>query len=109
MKYVLVACSVAALAFSCGSSVDSNDQTGGASSVGGHGGAGGQGGDGGGPVARKPAVCHDQIIKDMLGKRGAQEGEECASNNGCGGCTVVCKDGTWTNDGPLCYSIGAAC
>jgi hypothetical protein len=46
----------------------------------------------------------------MVGKECDQPDQECASNNGCGGCSVTCRNGKWESTDPnLCYSIGPTC
>ena len=91
----------------CGGDVVVEQQT--ASAQAGSGGNGGGSGAGGGPVAC-PSGPMDQAIQTLVGKPCATADEVCASNNGCGGCSVTCRNGVWTStDASLCYSIGEAC
>jgi hypothetical protein len=106
MKLVLIlvtCCAFGSVAAACGDG-DSPEGSG-------DGGAGGSGGAGaGGAPAACPGGPLDDYVKELVGKPCSEEGEECASNNGCGGCSVTCKNGVWeSTDGQLCYSIGAAC
>jgi hypothetical protein len=71
----------------------------------------GSGGDGG---ASGAVACQlgsmDSVIQDMVDEPCATADEECSSNNGCGGCSVTCRNGTWEpTDGGLCYSVGGSC
>ena len=98
----------------CGDSDSSKTSSGPGTGGGAHaaGGAGGSGGSGGGAGA--PSVCPkgplDEAVKALEGMPCSTLGEECASNNGCGGCSVTCKDGVWTaTDGPICYDVGPGC
>lgn len=57
-----------------------------------------------------PVPPSDQDIEGLLGQLCGPEGDTCASNNGCGGCTIRCIKGIWTQAGPeLCYSVGPTC
>lgn len=77
-------------------------------------GIGGAGGAGGAPAT--PVACPseaqftDSIVMELVGQSCAPANEICASNNGCGGCSVTCTNGVWTSTNPdLCFSIGGAC
>ncbi len=52
----------------------------------------------------------DQEVEQLLGAPCSSDNQTCASNNGCGGCSVTCKNGVWTQLGEqLCYSVGPTC
>jgi hypothetical protein len=52
----------------------------------------------------------DDVIQGMVGEPCDQPNQECASNNGCGGCSVTCRNGAWeSTDASLCYSVGPTC
>ena len=78
-------------------------------------GAAGIGGAGGSPAT--PVACPseaqftDSIVIDLVGQGCAQLAEVCASNNGCGGCSVTCSNlGIWAStNAELCFSIGGSC
>ncbi len=82
---------------------------GGKAVVDGKAGAGGAGGGGSGAVAC-PNPPNDQSVSALVGKPCTPGAEVCASNDGCGGCSVSCKNGAWAaTNAKLCFSIGAAC
>jgi hypothetical protein len=73
-------------------------------------GDGGGGGAGGSGPAACPSPPDDQDVQKLVGKACNVEAMVCASNNGCGGCSVTCKDGAWVStDTMLCFSIGPTC
>ena len=75
-----------------------------------NGGGGGSGGSGGGDPAACPTAVDDQQVQDLVGKACDAEAMVCASNNGCGGCSVTCKNGVWAStDAMVCVSIGTGC
>ena len=56
----------------------------------------------------------DGYVRSLVGEPCAEiedaSSNFCQSNNGCGGCTVMCKDGVWTpTDTDVCYSVGGGC
>jgi acetylornithine deacetylase/succinyl-diaminopimelate desuccinylase-like protein len=76
--------------------------------------SGGSGGAGGGVVG-EPTACPAQVPDDeqvmgIVGQPCSIVDQVCASNNGCGGCSVTCKGGVWTStSGALCFSVGGTC
>ena len=73
-------------------------------------GDGGAGGARGGGLGVCPTPPDDQDVQNLVGKACNVEEMVCASNNGCGGCSVTCKGGAWVStDTMLCFSIGPAC
>jgi hypothetical protein len=76
----------------------------------GGGGAGGSGGAPGTPTTCPSDFPQDDQVMNLLGKTCIPADQICASNNGCGGCSVTCKGGVWTStDADLCFSVGGAC
>jgi hypothetical protein len=74
------------------------------------GGSGGSGGTGSNAIACPGPGSADQDVTELENKPCATDAEVCSSNNGCGGCSVTCKNGKWTStDSTLCYSIGGTC
>jgi hypothetical protein len=110
MKWTLISVAMAAaLAMTaCGGKVvvDGN---------GGIGGAGGAGGAGGGSSST-PVLCpseaswSDPAVMDLVGKACIPDQGVCASNDGCGGCSVTCKNGVWSStNADLCFFVGGTC
>jgi hypothetical protein len=79
--------------------------------TGGKGSGGGLGGSTSGDLATCPSGGpQDQEIMDRVGQPCTTADQTCASNNGCGGCSVTCTNGVWTStSAELCYSVGGAC
>jgi hypothetical protein len=82
--------------------------------VAGNGGAGGAGG--GASSTPFPTACpadasfNDTVIMGLVGATCIPDAQVCASNNGCGGCSVTCVNGVWTStNADLCFSVGGAC
>src|SRR3954471_89213 len=73
-------------------------------------GNGGAGGTGSMPVACPSPQPNDSEVMSLPGQPCDAAGQVCASNNGCGGCSVSCNNGVWAStDGELCFSVGGAC
>jgi hypothetical protein len=67
-------------------------------------------GGGGGAAQACPNGPGDQDIQELVGKPCSTAAAVCASNNGCGGCSVTCTGGVWVStDQTLCFSIGMGC
>lgn len=82
--------------------------------VSGNGGAGGTGGTtSSSPISvacPNDASFNDTAVMAIVGLACAPADEVCASNNGCGGCSVTCKNGIWTStNADLCFSVGGSC
>ena len=107
MKWTLVSIGMAAaLAMTaCGGKVvvDGNGGVGG--------GAGGAGGAASTPVAcPSDASFSDPAVMDLVGKACIPDQAVCASNDGCGGCSVTCTGGIWkSTNADLCFFVGGTC
>ena len=72
-------------------------------------------GGGGGAGGASPTSCpagqpDDKEVQSLLGKPCNTASMVCASNNGCGGCSVTCKNGAWVStDTNICFSVGPTC
>jgi hypothetical protein len=76
----------------------------------GGGGAGGAGGAPGTPTTCPSDFPADSEVMNLVGQSCIPADQICASNNGCGGCSVTCKNGVWAStNADLCFSVGGAC
>jgi hypothetical protein len=72
----------------------------------------GNGGGGGSTGSSCPLSPQDPDVQNLAGKACSMANQVCASNNGCGGCSVTCVNGVWkatSADNNVCFSIGTGC